>query len=42
MTLLTWISIAVLGPGALAVFAWFLRDVRRVVDGEDDATSSRP
>lgn len=30
MTLLTWLAILVLGPGALAVFVWFLRDVRRL------------
>lgn len=26
----TWISVAVLGPGALAVFIWFLIDLRRM------------
>ena len=31
MTVATWLAIAVLGPGALAVFAWFLRDAGRVV-----------
>lgn len=25
----TWASVAVLGPGALAVFIWFLIDLRR-------------
>ncbi len=28
MTLATWIAILVLGPGALAVFVWFLLDLR--------------
>jgi hypothetical protein len=28
MTLLTWLAIGVLGPGALAIFVWFLRDLR--------------
>ena len=23
----TWITVAVLGPGALVIFAWFLRDL---------------
>lgn len=36
MTVLTWIAIAVLGPGAIAVFAWFLRDVKSVVAPERD------
>ena len=31
MTVATWLAIAVLGPGSLAVFAWFLHDVRRVL-----------
>jgi hypothetical protein len=31
MTFLTWLAIGVLGPGALAVFVWFLRDVRRLL-----------
>ncbi len=31
MTILTWLAIGVLGPGALAVFVWFLRDVRRLL-----------
>ena len=31
MTVATWLAIAVLGPGSLAVFAWFLHDVRRVI-----------
>jgi hypothetical protein len=28
LTVATWLAIAVLGPGSLAVFAWFLHDVR--------------
>lgn len=31
MNVLTWLSLAILGPGAIAVFVWFLRDVRRVI-----------
>ena len=27
----TWASVIVLGPGALAVFIWFLRDLRRLM-----------
>ena len=33
MTAATWIAIAVLGPGALAVFIWFLADVETILDG---------
>jgi len=29
-TLWTWISVAILIAGPVAVFAWFLRDARRV------------
>lgn len=30
MTLVTWIAVAVCGPGALAVFLWFLADLLRL------------
>jgi len=30
MTIATWMAVAVLGPGAIAVFLWFLRDVRQL------------
>lgn len=36
MRLATWIAILVLGPGALAVFAWFLRDLRGLLDGAEE------
>lgn len=29
-TLWTWVSVAVLVVGSVAVFAWFLRDARRL------------
>ena len=35
----TWLAIAVLGPGALAVFVWFLTDVGRILNGDP---ASRP
>ena len=31
MTALTWLAVVVLGVGSLAVFAFFLRDVRSVL-----------
>ncbi len=31
MTVATWIAILVLGPGSVAVFAFFLRDLRQVM-----------
>jgi hypothetical protein len=34
MTVATWMAIAVLGPGALAVFVWFLTDIGRVLNGD--------
>jgi len=34
MTAATWIAIAVLGPGSLAVFVWFLLDVRQLLNGD--------
>ncbi len=37
MTVATWLAIAVLGPGALAVFAWFLHDVGRVLGPRRDS-----
>jgi hypothetical protein len=38
MTLWTWIAVAVVGPGALGVFVWFLRDLRSLLgdDARDD------
>jgi hypothetical protein len=30
MKLATWLSVVVLGPGSLAIFVWFLLDVKRV------------
>jgi len=42
MTILTWVAIAVLGPGSLAVFAWFLRDVRRILAEAGDAGDRDP
>jgi hypothetical protein len=26
----TWLSIIALGPGAIAIFAWFLWDLKRI------------
>jgi len=30
MAVMTWIAVAILGPGSLAVFVWFLFDVRKL------------
>ncbi len=27
----TWISVFILGPGALVIFIWFLRDAKRLI-----------
>lgn len=34
MTLLTWAAIVVLGPGAIALFIWFLRDLKELLREE--------
>ena len=31
MTVVTWLAILVLGPGSVVVFAFFLRDLERVM-----------
>jgi len=28
---ITWLSIVVLGPGSIAIFIWFLWDLRRIL-----------
>jgi len=33
----TWASVIVLGPGAVAVFVWFLRDLGRLARGQRGA-----
>jgi hypothetical protein len=33
----TWASVVVLGPGAIAVFIWFLRDLKRVLGRDRNA-----
>lgn len=27
----TWLSVVILGPGSVAVFIWFLADLRRIL-----------
>jgi hypothetical protein len=29
--IITWLSIVVLGPGSIAVFIWFLWDLRQIL-----------
>ena len=29
--LATWLSVIVLGPGSVAIFAWFLFDLKRIL-----------
>lgn len=42
MELATWLSILVLGPGSIAIFVWFLLDVKRIFhhDARAKSTSS--
>lgn len=37
MELGTWLSVVILGPGAVAVFVWFLVDLKKVLPPRDDA-----
>ena len=32
MNEMTWLSIIILGPGAIAIFLWFLRDVKGLLN----------
>jgi hypothetical protein len=34
--LITWISAIILGPGALAIFVWFLIDLRSALSPEGE------
>ena len=31
MTIATWLSVIVLGPGSVAIFVWFLLDLKRIL-----------
>lgn len=31
MRIATWLSVIVLGPGAVAIFIWFLSDLKRIL-----------
>ena len=39
MELATWLSVIVLGPGSIAIFVWFLLDVKRIFRRDDDRPS---
>jgi len=43
MTVVTWLAILVLGPGSVAVFVFFLRDLKTVMGErrDDDAHDGR-
>ena len=32
MQIATWLAVIVLGPGAMAIFVWFLLDLKRIFD----------
>lgn len=42
MKLATWISVLVLGPGALAIFVWFLVDLVRTFRSPADTPGEEP
>jgi len=31
----TWISVAILGPGSVAIFVWFLFDAKKIFRGRN-------
>jgi hypothetical protein len=31
MKIATWLSVIILGPGAVAIFIWFLLDLKRIL-----------
>ncbi len=37
----TWLACIVLGPGALAIFLFFLRDARKMLQGLEKQSSDR-
>jgi hypothetical protein len=44
MQLATWLSVLILGPGSVAVFVWFLVDVKRIFGSEraDSEQGAKP
>ena len=32
----TWLAVAILGPGSVAVFIWFLLDLKRIMPGRGE------
>ena len=39
MQLATWLSVIVLGPGSVAIFVWFLLDLKRILGHDEDAAN---
>ena len=35
MEIVTWASVIVLGPGSIAIFIWFLCDLRKIFRRDD-------
>jgi hypothetical protein len=42
MPIVTWASVLVLGPGSIAVFVWFLIDLRRGYNRPVNSSSQEP
>jgi hypothetical protein len=36
MEIATWISVVVLGPGSVAIFIWFLMDLKRILPRKNE------
>jgi hypothetical protein len=35
MQLATWLAVIILGPGSIAIFFWFLSDLKRILRRDD-------
>ncbi len=35
MEVATWLSVLILGPGSIAIFVWFLFDLKRILRRND-------
>jgi hypothetical protein len=42
MQVATWLSVIILGPGSVAIFVWFLADLKRVLGRDDSSDPGTP
>jgi hypothetical protein len=36
MPIVTWLSVIILGPGSIAIFIWFLTDLKKILRSRDE------